>query len=66
MSSFIIPISWACENQTAGSHISREAEVVSLDTGLKMEGWLSLTLWDIVTDVPELLPVEQGVTFRAS
>ena len=37
----------------AVSHSSTEAEVISLDTVLRMEGLLALTLWDIVTDVLE-------------
>ena len=30
---------------------STEAEVISLNTGLRMEGLFVLTLWDLVTDV---------------
>ena len=32
---------------------AQKAEVMSLDTGLRMEGLLALTLWDIVIDVSE-------------
>ena len=33
------PISWACKKQTAVSHSSKEAKVISLDSGLRMEGY---------------------------
>ena len=33
------------------SHSSKEAEVISLGTGLRMEELLARTLWGIVTDV---------------
>ena len=35
-----VPISWACTKQTAGSHCSTEAEVISLDTGLEWKEYL--------------------------
>ena len=38
----------------AVSHSSTEAEVKSLDTGLRMDGLHAFTLWDIVLDVWEL------------
>ena len=38
-----VPIPWACKKkQTAVPHSSTEAEVISLDTGLRMEGLLAL------------------------
>ena len=39
------------------SHSSTEAEVISSDTCLKMEGLLALASWDIVIDVLELLVI---------
>ena len=39
--------------QTAVSHSSTEAEVPSLDTGLRMEERLALTLWKMVIGVLE-------------
>ena len=39
------------KKQTAVSHSSTEAEVRSLDTGLRMEGVFAITLWDIVVGV---------------
>ena len=48
-----VAVSWLCKKQTVASHSSTEAEVMSLDTGLRMEGLLALTLWDIVIDVLE-------------
>ena len=41
------------KKQTAVSHSSTEAEVISYDTGLRMEGLPALTLWDHVIDVLE-------------
>ena len=46
------PTSWACKKQTAVSH-STEAEVISLDTGLRMEELHASTLWDILIDASE-------------
>ena len=40
-----------CKKQTAVSHSSAEAGVISLDAGLKMEGIPALTLWDQVQEV---------------
>lgn len=39
-----------CKKQTAVSHSSAEAEVISLDAGLRMEGLPALMLWDQVID----------------
>ena len=33
-----VPITWACKQQTPESHSSKDAEIVSLDAGLRMEG----------------------------
>ena len=46
-------ISWACEKQTAVSHSSPEAEVISLDTGLVMEGIHASKLWEAIIDVSQ-------------
>ena len=35
---FSVPISWAPKKHTAVSQCSTEAEVISLDTGLRIEG----------------------------
>ena len=59
-------MSWACEKQTAVSHSSTEAEVRSLDTGLRMEGLLALTLWDIVIEVLDPLASRARVTRRVN
>ena len=32
-----VPISWMCKKQTSDAHCSTEAEVISLDAGLRME-----------------------------
>ena len=46
-----VPISWMCKKQTAVSHSSTESEIISLDTGLKLDGLLALELWDLVIEV---------------
>ena len=43
-------LSWMCKKQTAISHSSAEAEVISLDAGLRMEGIPALLLWDQVLE----------------
>ena len=46
-----VPITWVCKRQTAVSHSSTEAEVISLDAALRMEGLPSLMLWELVMEV---------------
>ena len=41
-----VPISWMCKKQTSVSHSSTEAEVISLDAVLRMDGIPALDLWD--------------------
>ena len=40
-----------CKKQTAVSHSSKESEIVSLDTGLRLDGLLALELWDLIVSV---------------
>ena len=47
----IVPISWMCKNQTAVSHRSTESEIISLDTGLRLDGLPALELWDLIVSV---------------
>ena len=46
-----VPISWMSKKQTSVSHSSTEAEVISLDAGLRMDGIPALTLWDMKIEV---------------
>ena len=46
-----VPISWMCKKQTAVSHNSTESEIISLDTGLRMDGLPALELWDLIVSV---------------
>ena len=39
-----VPISWRCKKQTSVSHSSTESEIISLDSGLRMDG----DSWDLV------------------
>ena len=41
-----VPISWICKKIGAVCHSSTEAEVVSLDTALRLEGIPHLHLWE--------------------
>ena len=46
-----VPISWMRKKQTAVSHSSTESEIISLDTGLRLDGLPALELWDLVVSV---------------
>ena len=39
-----VPISWMCKKQTAVSHSSTDSEIISLDTGLRLDGLPALEL----------------------
>ena len=41
-------ISWTCKKQTSVSHNSTESEIISLDAGLKLDGFPALVLWDLI------------------
>ena len=47
----IVPISWMCKKQTAVSHSSTESEIISLDTGLRLDGLPALELWELIVSV---------------
>ena len=46
-----VPISWMCKKQTAVSHSSTKSEIISLDTGLRLDGLLAPELWDLIVSV---------------
>ena len=46
-----VPISWMCKKQTSVSHSSTESEIISLDTGLRLDGLLALELGDLIVSV---------------
>ena len=46
-----VPINWMCKKQTAVSHSSTESEIISLDTGLRLDGLLALELWDLIVSL---------------
>ena len=48
-----VPLSWICKKQGAVSHSTAEAEVISLDAGVRLEGLPALSLWSLVIDVFE-------------
>ena len=45
-----VPISWMCKKRTSVSHSSTEAEIISLDAGLRMDGIPALNLLDLVIE----------------
>ena len=45
------PIIWMCKKQTAVSHSSTESEIISLDTGMRLDGLPALALWDPIVSV---------------
>ena len=46
-----VPRSWMCKKQTAVSHSSTESEIISLDTGLRLDGLPALEFWDLIVSV---------------
>ena len=46
-----VPVSWMCKKQTSVSHSSTESEIISLDTGLRLDGLPALELWDLIVSV---------------
>ena len=50
-SHIFVPISWMCKKQTSVSHSSRESEIISLDTGLRLDVIPALDLWDLIVSV---------------
>ena len=42
-----VPMSWMCKKQTSVSHSSTEAEIISVDAGLRIDGIRALTHWDL-------------------
>ena len=46
-----VPTSWMCKKQTSVSHSATESEIISLDTGLRLDGLPALELWDLLVYV---------------
>ena len=46
-----VPTSWMCKKQTSVSHSSTESEIISLDTGLRLDGLPALELCDLIVSV---------------
>ena len=57
-----VPTSWMCKKQTSVSHSSTEADIISLDAGLRMDGIPALNLWDLVTEVFHFSPKQTHKT----
>ena len=46
-----VPLGWMCKKQSAVSHSTAEAEIISMDASVRMEGLPCLGLWDLVIRV---------------
>ena len=59
------PISWLCKKQGAVSHSSSEAEVISLEAGVRMEALPAFDFWDIVMSIlhPNLPKLRQEAVY---
>ena len=57
-----VPVSWMCKKQASVSHRSTEAEVISLDAGLRMDGIPALDLWDSVIELFHSSPKQTNKT----
>ena len=57
-----VPKSWMHKKQTSVSHSSTEAEVISLDVGLRMDGVPAFDLWDLVVEVSHSSPNQTNKT----
>ena len=42
-----VPISWMCKKQISVSHSSTGSEIISLDAGVRLDGFPALDLWDL-------------------
>ena len=47
----LVSVSWMCKKQTSVSHSSTESEIISLDTGLRLDGLPAIELWDLIVSV---------------
>ena len=54
-----VPIAWLCKKQTAVSHSSAEAEIIALDTGMRMEAQPMMELWNTALDIFDPLKEER-------
>ena len=50
------PLSWMCKKQTAVSHSSAEAEIISLEAAMRSEALPVMELWDTAMDVFHPIP----------
>ena len=55
-----VPISWMCKKQIAVSHSSTESEIISLDTGLRLDCLFALELRNLIVSVFENVHIDQG------
>ena len=61
-SQIFVSISCLCKEMTSVSHSSTDAEIVSLDAGLRMDVIPALDLWDSVIEVFHFSPKQNNKT----
>ena len=61
-----VPIRLECKKQTSVSHSSTEAEIISLDAGLRMDGIPALDLWEFGYSRVSFLPKQTQQHQRSS
>ena len=64
-SHMFVPISWMCKKQTSVLHSSTEAEIISLDAGLRMDGVPALDFSNLVKEVIHSAHREAAAVCRA-
>ena len=57
-----MPVSWMWKKQTSVQHSSTEAEIISFDAGLRMDGIPALDLLDLVIEVFHSSPNQTNKT----
>ena len=65
-SHMFVPISWMSKKQTSVSHSSPEAEIISLDAGLRMDGIPALTLQMIAAKILDIISRLPGCAGQAA
>ena len=61
-----VPLNWLCKKQTAVSHSSTEAEIISLESIMRVEGLPMLNLWSQILHVLSGTDPKKQVTLDAA
>ena len=49
--SYVCSDKFDVQEKNADSHSSTESEIMTLDTGLRLDGFLALELWDLIVSL---------------